>query len=632
MDFLRKGLPSLLFFALLIFAGLLLFSINYGAIQPGLDPSWGFAANQFGRGPLKFGVDLVFTYGPLAFLAVPLHVGNNIAWAAIAHVLVWCIFVYLMLDLWQTGTRAGAVAFVCGMIAANRLFYFYWDYFLTAIALLLFLRLLDRPGSREYLALLIPLVGLCFLVKFTAYIVVMTLLGIHTAWRIIPFSKATRTEKAFLIAAFLSGPAFYLFYNPSSAGLIGFLRGSMQESTGHSAAMSAPATFEIGMMGVGLCFVAIVCSIACALWKIVSPVGAVMTIALTWIAVKHGYVRSDPPHYALFCCFMIIVLAFLLAQIRYTPRLAILFGCIGILFGGVALHGASVNWAVWSRAWWTPANNLTQAARLLNWDDEMETLDAIAKSRLSRAPINDYSHTLGLSRVLFFPWEVAYGAQQSFTTVPLYSVQSYLAYTQYMDRESASHLTHSVPPIDYVFFKWESIDLRNPLTDVPATWNALFSSFEPVSSKANILLLKRRPSPVPMKFFPSSQSEYRPDAWVSIPERSTPTGLSISVKPTLAGTVLQTVYKLDAVYLQVQTRSGATTQFRVPGDNLSSPFPISSLPLSPQALSALWTRNEVLDPIISVRLIGPGLQHLRCDGYHFYDVTGTSIHVVPVVP
>jgi hypothetical protein len=627
MGFLRKALPSLLFFSLLVYAALLLFSVNYGVIQPGLDPSWGFAANQFAHGPFRFGLDLVFTYGPLAYLAVPEHVGNNIVYAAIAHILIWCVLLYMVVGLWQGGRRAGATIFLLGLILSNRLYYFYWDYLLVALVLLLFLLLLDRPQSREALVLLVMLAGLCFLVKFTAYIVTMVLVTVFAVWRLVPLSKTSLSEKVLIAAAFAAGPVAYLFYTPSLAGLMGFIYGSLQESTGHSAAMSTPATYELGLRGLVLCAGLVTFAIVSYMRKIISPVGALMTIALAWVAVKHGYVRSDPYHESLFCCFAILVLTFVVAQIRFTARRAAACFVTGLLFTGIALQGASGAWPVWNRFWWSPGLNLTQAARLLNFESEMKELDAVAQGILSRSPVDEYAEALGTSRVLFFPWELSYGAYRKFTTVPLFATQAYLAYTHYLDQESAAHLAAASPPVDDVFFQWESIDGRNPLADVPATWNTLFSLYQPASSNQGVLLLKRRTTPLALAFRPSSQAPFVPDAWVAVPERSTPVGLSISLKPTLFGQALQTMYKLDAVNLQVRTRSGVTSEFRVPPDVLSSPFPINSLPLSSDSLTALWTRNQVLDPIVSIRLSGPGLGHFNCDGYIFYEVSGTEIHV-----
>ena len=627
MDFLKRNLPIILFGVLLCYGSLLLFSVNYLVIGPGLDTSWGFAMNQFSHSQFKFGVDLVLTYGPLSYLAVPQHVGHNIADALLVHTLIWCVLLYLITGLWIHGKRAGAVIFLLGLIASNRLFFFYWDYLLAAVAFLVFIRLLDEPQDWASLVILVLIAALSFLVKFTAFITIMLLLVVYAVSRLIPLRKAAVSELALLALAVLSGPLAYLLYNPSLSGLIGYTRGSLQMSSGYSAAMSLPATYEQGLLAVLLCSTLVACAVFSAGRKLVTPTGAAMAIALGWMALKHGYVRSDPYHEAVFCCAVTLALAFLLAQIRYTPRLVVPYLAVAGLFSGFALQGANGAWPVWSRFWWSPSMNMTQVAALLSWDMEMKALDSASEDAFRGSFMADYSATLDHSRVLFFPWDISRGAYQQFTTVPLYATQAYSAYTYYLDRESASHLANASRPIDYVVFEWESIDTRNPLADVPATWNVLFSHFAPVSTKPDILLLKRRSSPLSMTFDGSSKSVYRPGAWVLIPERSTPVGLSISLKPTFAGFVLQTLYKTDSVFLQFRTRSGFTSEFRVPPDVLSSPFPINSLPLTPDALTALWKGNEVVDPIAAIRLAGAGLEHLHCDGYQFYEVRGTEIRV-----
>lgn len=107
---------SVAFYLLLGYAGLLLFSVNYTAVVPGLDSSWVFALNHFAHGPELFGRDLVFTYGPLGFLAVPQNIGSNLVLAAAVHIGVWCLLLYLLLLLWEAGSRAGALFFLSGWL------------------------------------------------------------------------------------------------------------------------------------------------------------------------------------------------------------------------------------------------------------------------------------------------------------------------------------------------------------------------------------------------------------------------------------------------------------------------------------------------------------------------------------
>ena len=232
------------------------------------------------------------------------------------------------------------------------------------------------------------------------------------------------------------------------------------------------------------------------------------------------------------------------------------------------------------------------------------------------------------SRVLFFPVDVSFGSRAQVTTIPLFATQAYSAYTAFLDQQSARNIEKASPPIDYIFFEWQSIDDRHPLLDVPATWNAMFSGFLPEAPANNVFLCKRRPEPLPTVFLPSLKGSCPFQTWVDVPSVHTPVALALSLHPTVAGKALTTLFQLGAVSLQVETRSGLTTAMRFPPEVITYPFPINYLPLSPAALDALWRNNVVEDPIVRFRLNGPGLSSLRCDGLQFYDVGGTSIRVM----
>jgi len=624
-----RTLFAVLFYSLLCYAGLLLFSVNYLAIVAGLDPSWAFAMNRFAHGPLKFGADLVCTYGPLAYLALPQYVDSNLAIAVPVHIAIWGILLYLLVALWDSGKQAGALIFTVGLICSNRLYYFYWDYFLSAILILLFIHLLQRPRSRSALVLLALITGLSFLVKFTGFILAMLLLVIYALFRLFPPGKTTSTERRLLLLILLSGPLAYLLYNPSLAGLAGYIRGALEISTGYSEVMSLPIGQDLGVQAELLCSMLAACAIVAVLTKMVSPAGAALVIATGWVAFKHGYVRSGVSHSAVFFCFAILALAFLLAQISYTPRRAGAYFGFMAIFSAIALQGATGRWPVWTRFWWLPEANLSQAAGLMKWRQAIDAMDQVSRDSLQAAPINQYSALPAHARVLFFPWDVSEGARLPITTVPLFATQAYSAYTRYLDRKSAIHISRASPKIDYIFFEWKSIDGRHPLVDTPATWNTLFSQFAPVASQGESLLLKPRAAPLALTFHEISKTAYQPSTWIPVPERNTPVALSATLKPTPAGALLTSLFQMPAVLLEVQTRSGLTTDYRVPPDVLSSPFPINTLPLSPGALAILWTRNEISDPVSAIRLTGPGLNSLHCDGYQFYDVAGTGIHITP---
>jgi hypothetical protein len=57
-------------------------------IAGGLDPSWKWGLNAFSSTGVRFGRDLIFSYGPLGYLAQPLDIGHNLATAHLVHLVV----------------------------------------------------------------------------------------------------------------------------------------------------------------------------------------------------------------------------------------------------------------------------------------------------------------------------------------------------------------------------------------------------------------------------------------------------------------------------------------------------------------------------------------------------------------
>ncbi len=363
-----------------------------------------------------------------------------------------------------------------------------------------------------------------------------------------------------------------------------------------------------------------------ALWRRwISTTGAAMVAVTAWIAFKHSYVRSDWEHAPTFFCFAILVFAFLLAQMNYTRARLGVFGSLFAAFTVFALQAASQPRSIWTSYWWSPANNLTQAFQLVQWNHATRKLEDTSKEAFRTAVVNDYDSVIRNSRVLFFPWEVSYGMRGGFHTVPLFALQGYAAYTHFLDEQSAIHIREATPPIDFVMLEWESIDSRNMLLDVPGTWNALFSIFVPVSSNGGTILLKHRARPLAVTFQEIQANACRADEWVEVPPRKTPVAASVRLQKTLAGQAISTLYQLKTVNLEVETRSGIRITSRFTPDVLSGPFPINYLPLNSTVLNTLWTGNLVTDPIVRFRFLGPGTRYLNCKGIWFYDVLGTSI-------
>ena len=624
-------LRSAAFYCLLAYAGLLLLPAYYQAVIPGLDPSWGFALNHFIHTQFKFGPDLIFTYGPLGFVAMP-QLPNLMVGLAMKAT-VWVVLLWQLAAIWRSGRQFAAVVLVLSLIASNKVYFYYWDYLLAATILVVFVRMLLNQIDYGGLALLSILIALTFLVKFTAFMMSASCLVVYSASLARLGRFASRPERiAATGAVFLAGPFAYLMYNPSLRGLFLYLKGAFYIASGYAAAMSLPTDSLNAKLGTIACVI-LGGSVVYAVWRrLVTLRGAGIVLVATWVAFRHGFVRSGTAHAAVFFGLAIFLFAILLAQMDFRPRDTKILTAVFIVFTVVAMFGIAERWRPQEVDWWSPKTNVTAALDLLHWKQEANKLDHIGDSLFTATVGNMYAPSINGKRVLVFPWDVAYAAHGEFEVVPLYTIQAYSAYTRYLDRMSAQNILASTPPLDNVIFEFKSVDGRNPLLDVPAVWNTLFANFVPQMRKDDSLLLTPRPVPLRFVYQPLSVAEYKPGLWVSVPRATTPVAMSIDLRPTLFGSVLTTLYKQEPVFLAVKTLSGNTAQFRVPADVLATPTLINVLPLSFESVAELWTANSVKDPIVALRLLGKGLAHMRAARYSFYRVEGTSVVVADQPP
>lgn len=619
--------PAVLFYALSIYAALLVLPDYFQIVMPGLDASWGFALNHFVHTSYKFGPDLVFTYGPLGFIAVPEHISWNLPVALMIRFAVWAVLLAQLIAMWKGGQRFAALALVASIILGNKVYFYYWDYLLVAAAIVLLARMMAQPGREVHLALLSLVVGIAFLVKPTAFILVVLLTAVYAIDRLWAAGRSMRWSERFLLAApFLIGPLAYLFYNPSLLGLYEYVKGGLEISSGFAAAMSLDTGPHDASILTGTCLV-IGFAVAVAVWRRSVPIaGALMVLVAAWVSFRHGFVRSDSSHVADFFAFSILVFGFFLALLKQGAlRGAYLLGFATFSF--VALTGVADRWSPLATAWWTPAINLTNARDLMHWSKEMSALDHAADALFRTQPIASFAAQVRGSNVLMFPWDISAAARQPVNIVPLYVLQAYSAHTRYLDQASATRLRSVALTIDHVVLGWSDIDGRNALMDVPATWMALFSGFVPQDQTADSLLLRRRPQPLVIAYQPLAQEPYHPEQWVSVPPSDSPVAMSVDLRPTAFGSLLLGAYKIPAIAMQVRTLSGSIQSFRVTADVLASPSFINCLPLSFASLAELWSANLAKDPIVALRLTGTGLEHMRGGPYRFFDVRGASVIV-----
>jgi hypothetical protein len=623
------SLPAIIYCVSLLYAAVLILPAYCQPIVPGLDASWGFAVNYFPHSNFTFGPDLIFTYGPLGFIAVPQDIAANIGWAMAVRFTVWGIMLWQLARLWISGRHFPAAIIVASLIVSNKLYFYYWDYFLTATILVLFVRLFEEPPHYLELWVVTALMSVSFLVKFTAFVMAFLWFAAYTLGHLwLPGRLSSWRWRIAVLAGLASGPLAYLIYNPSTSGLILYIKGMLQIASGYAAWMSLPTPANIGIFGGAITAATVLCTLDAVRRRSLRAWPAIVVLLATWMSFRHGFVRSGEMHASVYCAFAILIFGVLLAQIKASSYTTVLYGVAFCGFTIIALVGVAWRWPVSGRFWWSADANFEQAQRLLRGKEGMAEFVAISEKAFHHSVVEQYKQTLNQSRVLIFPWDLAYAAGQNFELVPLYATQAYSAYTRYLDTMGAAKIRQAAPPIDYVLMEWKSIDGRHPLLDEPATWTTLYANYVPRQSQVDSMLLARRPKPLTVTYTPSASKDFHPGIWVQVPRSPTPEAFSIELRPTVVGTLMTAIYKLPLIFVEMRSLSGITQTYRVVGDVLTTPQPINCLPQSFEALRQLWSDNRPNDPIVALRLTGDGLSYMQPSVWRFYHVKGTDI-IVP---
>src|SRR5207249_2648216 len=246
----------------------------------------------------------------------------------------------------------------------------------------------------------------------------------------------------------------------------------------------------------------------------------------------------------------------------------------------------NVHWGqvVWTDGFWSSANTRQATSELLDWNATVKRInDEIKKTDEFQQLPPAFRTRLQDSTAAVFPWELAYARSGHFKLQPLYVMQAYSAYTEYLDRKTAEHVRADRDRTEYVLFDWHSIDGRHPLLDVPATWMALADNYEVADVSAGKLLLHRRETPLNHRQRVLKDVPLPMGQWVNLPDTKSELWARIRIPYSASGMLQETLYKADAIYLALKTRD-LTARYRIVPGVLSSPFPLSAFPVDFESL------------------------------------------------
>lgn len=553
------------------------------------DERWVYLLNSVRRDEYVFGRNLFFTYGPLGFLTCVRAVKDSLFVGLAFWLVIYAAFAYLVVQVRRillerkSGLVSPAVALFLFLLpqklAGDVLVSFYvW----LAVALLVDCGKKDRRGIL-YALIADFLLALLFLWKmssFTSSFAVCAIAGFMLVF--------VRKEWKKALLLFLSVPAVicaYLIYNPSVSDLLRYCRGAIEISGGYNSIMgnvvtpdSFSAFFVVFGVAAGIC-------LAVQLWGRDRKSFALflpLFIPL-FFYYKYGIVRQGGSAFYQGVCmaFSICFLFGLFDSIVY-PEAGSRRGHLArksLRLGRLSLGYVLALCVLEFPAFLSSIPNSLKDSTLGFPSQIINQYLLSVRNPGGKSLDPKFKEITGEGTVAIFPDELFYLADggSKFKAMPI--IQNYTAYTAWLDERNADFFRDgggSGNAPDFVLFGLESIDMRLPLIETPATYSAIRENYDFACATGTEILFRRKGKA------PAGQHGRRELSsvhWSGLPV-SRPAGaqyLSVDMRLSLLGKLAEFFWKSLPVFMDISFDDGSVNGGRIVPRTATSPIAVDEL-------------------------------------------------------
>lgn len=582
---------------------------------PGIDPGWQWIVNHAAGEGWTFGTDVVFTYGPLGWIACPQDVGGHIWWAAAFEIGLQGLLAAALLAALarSTGVYRAVIAAACLWVAADGLgLRFEGRVVLVVVALCAHGVETGRRWSTVAAGLLtglVPFVKMSLGIAAAATLAVAVLLAARSrGWRSAfpPMTAAIVTLLA-TAAATIGGPH----------AIVLWLLRSLEVVSGYSAAGSIIGPRAALWAGATILAAALGAAVALA-GK--GGAGHLVLVALPGLLVhfRLAFVRQDGHQY-LFIPFVVGLLAVLAAWLPVPatrrwwapPTAAVAVVLVASLAGALPWRPMEVPTAMACRV-----SGPGALSRLAHPGRTVDRLEQASRRNLEPLAIPDSWRERILAsgeRVAVVPWEVMYAPANGLPLAPLPTMQLYSAYTASLDAWSSELFSGEAAP-GWVLDDFAPVGKRRALLDAPATWQALFRHYRVAAVRWEpfLMLLERRARPIAaeMQILARTTVDLR---GVGVRTPAAPRGLLFArVEPelNLLGQFSQRLFRVPLIMTHFHHTDGAVSRCRLIPATAPAGILVDPFPFAVDDYAGLWT-GQPAPPVERVRFSGPGLRYYK---------------------
>jgi len=578
---------------------------------PGIDSGWQWVVNTASQHGWVFGRDVVFTYGPLGWLATPQDVGRHLLLANTFRIALQALLTICALWFLARYRRPIPVlAFALLWTGAGAVGLRFEGFVVLVVALLMVTSLKMEQDWPAAAAALIA--GIVLFVKTSLGITTVVTIVIGTAliWKGRGFKASAIAATVFMVTAtILAGllfPSFGVFRMWTSQAL--------EVVDGYAAAAGIVGPRPPLIAGV-LLLLGVIGGAALVSRKVpdFGPTAAILMPSLL-ITFRLAFVRQDG-HQFLFVPFVIAGLAIMtLGALRKTALALFAGGLVAVVIGTVS--GALPFGPLTApRVLILSHRGPTNLARLFRMDHTRKTLAERSKANLEDLVLpTEWTKTL-LSAphgMTIIPWELMYAPANDLPFRPLRSMQLYSAYTPELDQLTAEGLHGSEAP-DYVLDDFAPVGKRRALLDAPATWRTLYLGYGLIrfDPDRSLLLLERRRQPSTFQWRDLGEASLEIGGpGISVPPSPHWVFAEIDAPLNLFGRLNKAFFRVPLLMAVFHRLDGTASWARLIPATASAGILVSHFPGSLEDYAGLWTGRAPL-PVSRLQVTGPGGRHYR---------------------
>ncbi len=598
-----------------MYLALVAFPYRFSPITPGLDPSWIFAINYFFDKHIIFGKDVIWPYGPLGFISMPLNVGHNLDIATIFQLSLWITFSALIacLAFKNYVSLLRLLLFILLFSGGQTLYYFGYigyDYCIAFFILLLSLAMYMKQWYIYYISALLLSVLVMFIKCSSLLFAGVSIVFFVVVTAFVEKRRALKAAALSMCIPILS-VAFYMIYYPSFSSFILYLKGTYELISGYNIAMSLSGNkIEYFLAFTAFVFYFLFMFL---LFKAKEPSFSlsIMFIGPLFVAFKHGFVRQGTHTMIFFSNLLFMVgLIILFTNLRkFLKRVIFLTIAFVILWSSIYLqYVSSPSFLLKGITGLITFNNMKAT---LQYSQTKKFLEAVTGEALQPQKLpEDLLEKIGTESIGIFPWEVSYVAVNDFNYKPFPVFQTDNAYTSYLDFLNTEYLENRITAPELILMEWKAVDGRHPLIDAPAMWLSMFKWYDSWEKSGEILLLKRRDSSRFIEMELIKKKVYKSQEIVELPATDSLLVSKIYLKLNTVGRLFKFFFRIDEVRMSLFMESGRIEDFRVVPDTLKDGILLNLLPVNLNGIKDLLDNNRI-ERVKGFKIHGKGLDFYK---------------------